>query len=127
MAYTYSVDDAQRVVRVQLSGEFTREDLVALSHDLANDPRVSIEFVELIDLSGVTTPPDVPRGDIRRRATTALTPVSRRAFVAPQPVIYGLCRMFATFRGMTANREPVEVFHTVREAEAWLGLKPLGA
>ena len=127
MAYTYSVDDAQRVVRVQLSGVFTREDLVALSHDLANDPRVSIEFVELIDLSGVVTPPDVPRGDIRRRATNALTPVSRRAFVAPQPVIYGLCRMFVTFRGMTANREPVEVFHTTREAEAWLGLKPLGA
>ena len=125
MAYTYSVDNAQRVVRVRLSGEFTREDLVALSHDLANDPRVSVEFVELIDMSDVRTPPDVQRSDIRRRATTALTPVSRRAFVAPQPVIYGLCRMFATFRELTANREPVEVFHTTREAEAWLGLKPL--
>ena len=125
MAYTYSVDVVQRVVRVRLSGEFTREDLAALSRDLANDPRVSAEFVELIDLSDVRTPPHVPRSDVRRRATTALTPVSRRAFVAPQPVIYGLCRMFTTFREVTANREPVEVFHTAREAEAWLGLKPL--
>jgi hypothetical protein len=127
VAYTYSVDDVQRVVRVQLSGEFTREDLVALSRDLANDPRVSVEFVELIDLSGVTAPPDAARGAIRRRATTALTPVSRRAFVAPEPAIYGLCRMFATFREMTPNTEPVGVFHTTREAEAWLGLNSLDA
>ncbi len=122
MAYAYSVDDAERVVRVQLSGEFTRADLLALSHDLANDSRVSADFVELIDLSAVTTTPDVPRGDIRRRATSSLTPVLRRAFVAPQPAIFGTCRMFATFREMTAKAEPVGVFRTMPEAEAWLGL-----
>lgn len=124
MPYTYSVDDVQRVVRVRLSGEFTREDLLALSGALAIDSRVSSDFVEVIDLTAVTTTPDAGRGDIRRRATTPLTPVLRRAFVAPQPAIFGLCRMFATFREMTAKAEPVGVFHTLAEAEAWLGLNP---
>jgi hypothetical protein len=126
VAYTYSVDDVQRVVRVELSGEFTREDLLALSGDLAADPRVCPDFVEIIDLSGVTTTPDAGRSDIRRRATTSLTPVLRRAFVAPQPAIFGLCRMFATFREMTAKAEPVGVFHTVQEAEEWLSIAGYG-
>lgn len=124
MAYAYTVDSLQRVVRVQISGEFTRDDLVALSRDLTHDPRVSVEFAQLIDLSAVATAPDVPTQDIRRRATAALTPVSRRAFVAPQPAVFGTCRMFASFRQMADHAEPVGVFRTMPEAEAWLGLRP---
>lgn len=124
MAYSYSIDGAQRVVRVHLSGEFTRDDLLALSHDLANDSRVSADFVEIVDLSAVTATPEAGRGDIRRRATTSLTRVLRRAFVAPQPAIFGLCRMFATFREISEKAEPVGVFHTVHDAEVWLGLIP---
>jgi anti-sigma factor RsiW len=124
VAYAYSVDVLHRVVRVQISGEFTRDDLVALSRDLARDPRVSVEFAQLVDLSAVTTAPDVPTQSIRQQAVTARTRVSRRAFVAPQPAIFGTCRMFASFRQMADHAEPVGVFRTMPEAEAWLGLMP---
>ena len=122
VAYAYSVDDLQRVVRVQISGEFTRDDLAALSRDLSGDPRVSVEFAQLIDLSAVTAAPDVTTQGIRQRAAATLTPVLRRAFVAPQPAVFGTCRMFASFRQMVDHAEPVAVFRTMPEAEAWLGL-----
>lgn len=122
MAYAYSVDGAKRLVRVSISGTFTREEATAITKDLAKDVRVATDFGELIDLSAVTSIESVGSHHIRQRAGTQLLPVSRRAFVAPQPSIYGLCRMFATFRGMADGAEPVAVFRTMDEAEEWLGV-----
>jgi len=122
MAYVYSVDGVKRLVRVSISGEFTRTEATAITKDLAGDARVAADFCELIDMSAVTSIENVGTSHIRQRASTQLLPVSRRAFVAPQPAIYGLCRMFATFREMADGAEPVAVFRTTDEAEEWLGV-----
>src|SRR5262249_21365089 len=122
MAYAYSVDGVNRLVRVSISGEFTRKEAAAITKDLSDDARVAADFCELIDMSAVTSIEGVPSNHIRQRAGTQLLPVSRRAFVAPQPAIYGLCRMFATFREMADGSEPVAVFRTTCEAEEWLGV-----
>ena len=122
MAYNYSVDGVNRLVRVSISGTFTREEATAITKDLARDARVTTDFCELIDMSAVTSIEGVGSHHIRQRAGAQLLPVSRRAFVAPQPSIYGLCRMFATFREMADGAEPVAVFRTTDEAEEWLGV-----
>jgi len=122
MAYTYSVESARRLIRIQLSPQLTRDEIHAMVNELNADPRVAPDFVELIDCSDLIPVADVGADRIRAMATGSLARVSRRAFVAPQPAIFGTCRMFAAFFEMANRGESIAVFKTTREAEEWLGV-----
>ena len=121
MPHEYSVDTAHRLVRVRMWGALTRTEILATVAELVDDPRLSPEFSEVIDVTGATAA-EIDTEDVRVIAGALLDSVARRAFVAPEPVTFGLARMFGSFRELKGSAEHVGVFHSVREAEEWLGL-----
>ena len=121
MPHEYSIDSAQRLVRVRMWGALTRTEILATVAELVGDPRLSPDFSELIDVTDATAA-EIHTDDIRAIAGALLDRVARRAFVAPDPAVFGLARMFGAFRDMKDATEHVAVFRSIREAEEWLGL-----
>jgi len=120
--YTYTVEGPRRLVRIHIDTRLLPDEIPAMVQELSSDPRITPDFVELIDCSAMSAVEDLRPDRIRSRAAGPLARVARRAFVAPQPAVYGMCRMFATYFEMANRPEPVGVFRTIREAEEWLGL-----
>ena len=122
MPYTYTVEGPRRLVRIRIDTRLLPDDISAMVQELSADPRITPDFVQLIDCSALSSVEELRTERVRSRATGPLSRVARRAFVAPQPAVYGLCRMFASYFEMANRPEPVGVFRTMREAEEWLGL-----
>ena len=121
MPHEYSVDPAHRLVRVRMWGALTRTEILATVAELVDDPRLSPDFSEVIDVTEATAA-EIQTDDVRLIASALLDRVARRAFVAPDPTVFGLARMFGSFRDMKGTAEHVGVFRSTREAEEWLGL-----
>jgi hypothetical protein len=95
---------------------------------LTNDPQFSRDFFQLIDLTQVKE----IRIDFLTMATLAdddlFSPRSRRAFIAPHPLAFGMANMFIKLRrpvGNVENREvyeaeEMEIFNSKDEALQWL-------
>ena len=122
MPFTYSVDLEQRLVLVRMSGALTRDEMFACTNSLRNDPRVTSEFSELVDLRGLTSVEAVRAEDVRAMASGSLSPAARRAIVAPDNAAFGLSRMFESLRGAKGAPDQTVVFRTMQEADVWLGL-----
>ncbi len=122
MTHSISVDVARRVVLVRVAGPATRDEVLALvaEHDGAAD--VTSDFAALIDLRELSVA-SIAVADVRAIAATKLRPLARRALVASNLVVFGLCRMYATLREIRDDTEPLGVFRTMQEAEDWLGLR----
>ena len=82
MLREYDVDVVHRSVRVRLSGALTSDALRSTFIDAEDDPRITPEFVVLIDLRDLTSADRLSAGDIRILAESRLGAVARRAFVA---------------------------------------------
>lgn len=121
MVHEYVLDVTRRCVRVRLSGVLTSTALLSTFTDIQRDPRVTHEFCALIDLRDIRSVDGLRDDELRTIASSPLDTVARRAFVAFHPAVFGVCRQFATYREL-AEREPVAVFRTIRDAEEWLGL-----
>ena len=119
MPYEYSVDPGRRLVRVRMWGELTTAEILTVVQRLIDDPGISANFSQLIDLTDASV--TAITGDhVRQIASSNLDPISRRAFVTPNSLIYGLARMFESLRGARHAPERIAVFTTLQEAEAWL-------
>jgi len=103
-------------------GEITRTEVMATRSEVANDARLRPEFSELIDLTGLTSVDAITTDDVRAIASAEIDSVARRAFVTPDPVAFGLARMFGSLREVKKAHDDVAVFHTIAEARDWLGL-----
>jgi hypothetical protein len=125
MVREYVVDAGRGCVRVRLSGVLTTAALLTTFLDVQRDPRVTSEFRALIDLRGITAISDIRHEDVRTIASWHLDGVARRAFVAQHPAVVGLCETFAILRDLVDGAEPVAVFRSVADADAWLDL-PVG-
>jgi hypothetical protein len=77
----------------------------------------------LIDLSEVASS-EITRDDVATFAQ-ATSGRQRLAIIAPQPVRFGMARMFEAFSGLNGHSTKVAVFRTRREALDWLA-KPVG-
>jgi hypothetical protein len=122
MSFEYSVDVEERLVLVRMSGALTREEMFACTASLRNDPRVTSEFSELVDLRALTSVEAVRVEDVRTLASGPLSSATRRAIVAPDNAAFGLSRMFESLRGLKGAPDHTVVFRTMGEAEVWLGL-----
>jgi hypothetical protein len=108
------------LVNVRLAGAATRDDLVSTVAALLADPHITPDFSTLIDLREVTSVDAVSGGVVRELAAMRHQAVARCAFVAPNPAVFGLARMFASYREARDGAERSGVFRTISDAEAWL-------
>jgi hypothetical protein len=117
-------DPEHRVLRVTLTGVLTETAFLAAREDYARFIQTEGLCHGLFDFRGVSKF-EVSAGFVRRLAEEAPTfPTNKiRVGVAPQPVIYGMIRMFQMIGAETA--EGLHVVKTMKEAYALLGFKSL--
>ena len=122
MPATYKIDRVNRVVLSTATGIFTSEDAWNQINQLLADPEFSPTFGQLLDFSTVG-PMNLTPAEIKHLAEVALfAPSSRRAFVSPTPLLYGLARMYAAQREILGDTG-IGIFRTMEEAREWLGLE----
>lgn len=118
IALASSSDDG--IVVVKLSGRAQAETIVKLLVELnalaERDPAVRVLIDETELGAGFVGPSDIGRIAGAWRKASALRTV-RIAALAPNPVIYGLNRMF---QGLADGAERVSVFNDQARARAWL-------
>lgn len=120
MGHEHVIDPTSRLIRVRMWGVITRSEILETVQQVIADPRFTPDLTELIDLREVTSTESLTANDVRQIATSTLEPVSRRAFVTPDPSTYGLARMFGAHRELHGAHEKIGVFTKLEEAEAWL-------
>jgi hypothetical protein len=81
---------------------------------------VCVNFSSLADFTG-TTRVSVSSEDVRALAARNIfAPGSRCCVIAPTAEIFGLARMFQTFRELSGGREELQIFRDREEAMRWL-------
>jgi hypothetical protein len=117
----YSIDTHIPLVYTVFSGDVNNADVIEHLRSLLADPRFDSSMPELVDLRGVTSV----------SASSEMIPASarwplhssyaRRAVVAPTDLLYGLARMYQSYRDDTGQAQ-LQIFRTIPPALEWLGL-----
>ncbi len=103
----------------------TFAELKAHQDQLGGDPDFDPTFNQLVDGTAVTGL-EVSMEQVRSLAARKLfSPTSRRAFVAPDPAIFGVGRMWTAYHEMATGLENVKMFYDLAAALKWLGLEDL--
>ncbi len=120
MPHSYVIDRERRLVVTTGWGEFTLETVLEHQSALSKDPAFDPSLSQLLDLSKVTKV-TIKSGEIRTAAARGIFAAgSRRAIVVPSPELFGLARMFATYRELYGGGEDLQVFTDKEEALHWL-------
>lgn len=110
-----------KTMMIQVEGKLTDESLVALYQTSRGWPAATFTIIDLSAVMGSAVSCDF----VRRLANqkTAIVGADTVLFiVAPQPYVYGLCRMFQTLR---EGKSPLLVIvHGLDEALAAMGIEP---
>src|SRR5437879_3373414 len=119
MPAEYQIDLPRRLVLSRAWGEATSADFIAHGHRLLADPGFSPDFRQLWDLTELKQ----SHTDFSQLAEMAkmavFAPTSRRAFLAPVDVAFGVARMFQMLRE-TKGETGIRVFRDRAEALHWL-------
>jgi hypothetical protein len=119
MPVTYQIDAGRSLVTTIVVGNVSPADMHAYQSDLRADPAFSPDFDGVTDFTDAE-PFEGTSDDIRRLvAELPFNPGTRRAYVAPIDLHFGLSRMaqvYAETKGVI-----VEVFRDRAAALAWLG------
>jgi len=120
MPYSYRIDAERHLVITTVWGEFTLEIILEHQSALTKDPAFDPGFYQLVDLTQITEV-SLDAEAIRTAATRRIfAPGSRRAIVVPSPELFGLARMFATYREIYGGGEDMQIFTDKEEATRWL-------
>jgi len=130
MPIEYRIDHDRKLIVAKGRGTVTDPDVFAYQGDVLSRADVA-GYDELIDMSEVEhiTMQSVDR--VRELASLSarmdgVSPASKLAIIAPGALAFGLGRMYATYRELNPwSRKQVEVFGSVGEALAFLGIKDL--
>jgi hypothetical protein len=109
------------VVYAVFSGDVSDADFLEHLRSLYADPRFDTSMPELVDLREVTSvslSPDMISSSAR---SPLHSPYARRAVVAPTDVLFGLARMYESYRGGLGEGQ-FRVFRTLLPALKWVGL-----
>ena len=124
MPAAYKIDKENRWVHSMFWGEFSRADMLSIVERGLKDPDFDPTFGEVADLTEVTQI-ELSGDDIRELAgKNIFSRHSRRAFVVPNDVIFGLARMYQILRELEGETG-IRVFRTLDEALDWV--HPKGA
>jgi hypothetical protein len=122
----YKIDRERRLVLSSASGVFSRADAVAHMEKLLKDPDFDPSYSQIADFTQVTKI-DLTARDIHELAQRSIfSSHSRRAFIAPSDVAYGLGRMFGMLRE-NQSEMGIRVFRTLEDALDWVFSKQTSA
>jgi hypothetical protein len=125
MALRYSIDKQHRLVLVIGSGLVTAADIKVLIDQGPQDPDFNAEFDEFVDLRSVTGF-DLSSDQVRMLAGwKVFSPKSRRAFLATDPQVFGVGRMWEAYTEFSHDTTQIRVFYELTPALAWLGHESL--
>jgi hypothetical protein len=114
------IDHERKLIVTVGTGSVSVDEILEYHIQLRRDPTFDPKFNQLIDLTKVSRFP-LSAADIQRIAQDRfLGPSSRRAFVAQSTHIFGLLRMFETYRELYGFEEQIQVFEKIELAMEWL-------
>ena len=117
----YKIDKERRVVMSAASGLFSLADAVSHTDKLLKDPDFDPRFSQIADFTQVTGI-DLSAEDVHRLAESGVfSPRSRRAFIVPNDVLFGLGRRFGMLRETMARRASAS-FGALKRP--WIGCSP---
>jgi hypothetical protein len=119
MPITYRIDLQKRRLHSVGTGPFSYDEIKLHREQLRNDPDFDPTFTQLADFSDYDSSNVSPDEVIELAKTSSSAIQARRAIVASKPLTFGMARVFAAHR-ISQGETGIRVFHTVREAEAWL-------
>lgn len=115
----YKIDKDRRLVLTTGSGVYTLADAVSHMDKLTKDPDFDPKFSQIVDFTQVTRI-ELSADEIRRLAQrTIFSASSRRAFIAPDEVAFGIGRMFQILRGLEGE-QGIRIFRSLEEALDWV-------
>lgn len=121
MPVSYHIDGEPSFVITTAWGTVTGAECIEHQRQLRSDAGFSPDFPQLLDFTRVTAV-QIDLATIFELADVdVFSGKSRRAFLAPNPLAYGMSRMFIASRGLTGE-EQMRVFRDRDEALRWLGL-----
>jgi hypothetical protein len=116
-----TVDEAARVVVLEVIGDIGDGELATLVGELAHAPGLGPDYSLLVDMRE-TRGRAVTTGGVKALATKPpiLSPALRRAVVVPTDLGYGMARMYEMFA--EPHGAGVRVFRDYEQARRWVEL-----
>lgn len=125
MPIPHQIDSNRRRILATATGAIGQRDLFAHHREMASRPEWT-EYDELLDVSWIDGLLDIHLDNLNQLAVESARSdgpdnPSRLVIVAPQNLIFGLCKMYVSLRKAApgASRE-VAAFRSRKEAERWL-------
>jgi hypothetical protein len=120
MPWNYEIDGERRLVISTAWDILTGVDVLEHRRQLRSDTRFSRDFLQLLDFTRVTAM-NIDAETVRELTRENLfSRKSRRAFVAPTPIAFGMSRMFISIRQLSGRTEQMAVFKERDQAMQWL-------
>jgi len=125
MPYIYAVYRENRLVISTGYDCLTWTEIKACQDQTKSDPAFDPEYDQLVDLRAVTSfkMNSEQARVLARRMIFSFT--SKRAFIAANPYIVGVARMWEIFTELSDNPSQIRVFYDLPSALNWLGLREL--
>ena len=119
----YVLDMERQLVVTTASGRVTFAEAKAHQDQLKSDPDFRPEFDQLLDATAVSEL-DISNEEAQSLGRTSpfFSASSRRAWVAPNPFLFGMGRLMGTYREIAGGQEQFRVFYDRDEALKWLGM-----
>ncbi|MGC1619940.1 MAG: hypothetical protein WA765_15735 [Candidatus Acidiferrum sp.] len=115
----YKIDKERRLVMSSGTGVFNKEDALSHQNRLLADPDFDPSYSQLLDFTHVAKI-DLTAADIRLLAVRNIfLSESRRAFLVPNDLAFGLGRMYEILREAAGERG-IRIFRNLEEALDWV-------
>jgi hypothetical protein len=122
MPCTYIIDKQKRLVISSAWDRITCTEVMNHQDQLRTDAAFDPNFDQLVDATAVTGV-DASVDEVKKAASRRIfSSTARRAFVATNPDVFGVGRLFGTHLGMGRVPQQVGVFYDIPSALKWLGL-----
>jgi hypothetical protein len=125
MPLSYAVYREHCLVIITGSGRVTWDEIKERQDQIKSDPDFNPEFNEIVDLRAVTAI-DMSSEHAQVLARRMLFSfASKRAFVAADPVVFGVARTWENFTHISDNPSQIRLFNDLPSALKWLKLDSL--
>ena len=117
MPFSFHPDERRGILHIRAFGKITDAEWVDLLDRLSHEPSFVTGWPVLSDCSAVTAVL-ISSSLIESLAKSARTRQNLAAIIAPNPVVFGLSRMYQIFSDPADKR--IRVFSNAHEARVWL-------
>lgn len=123
MPCSYFIDKEKRLIISSAWDRVTFAEVVDHQDQLKADPAFNPDFNQLVDATAVTGV-DASLEEVKRVASRRIfSSTALRAFVATNPDVFGVGRLFGAHLGMGRVPQQVQIFYDMASALKWLGLE----